>query len=284
MKIGYQGVPGSYSEMTLRDYVATEYGHLNSTEITAIGYSSFEEVLDALDKEDIALAVLPIENSTTGIITPVVDLIRHRRSIMAIAERYQPVEHTLWAIEGTSVEDIEQVYSHPEALSQCDDFFSKHTHLTPIAFEDTAKATAYVAENQKKNWGALASQRAGEIYGLTALAEKVQTEKSNTTRFYIFKKVKAEDRFKGDLLTFYIETSHEPGALAKLLQAFVVLDCNLEALNARPIPNKPFDYGFYLEVKIDRMQVSQEVMEQIINHLSKYTQLLGQFYPVIKPE
>lgn len=274
MRIGYQGVAGSYSEATLQDYVREKSESIIQFE--AVPYSDFRTLIQDLLDDQLNLIVVPVENSTTGIIARVMDLLRYE-PVMAIAEAYQPVQHTLWGVEGSQLESIKKVYSHPEALSQCVRFFDQYPHIESLVYEDTAKAAAYIQALDDKGIAAIASPRAGQIYNLVPLKEKVQDEQSNTTRFYVIEKINQSD-YSGDLISMYIETRHESGALSKILQVFDIFNGNLVNLSARPIMDRPFTYGFFLEVSVANMTGSVELMMQTIQQVAEYTQVLGRFY------
>lgn len=275
LKIGFQGIEGSYSEMTLQDYLTRE-GLTQSASI--IGYTNFPAIVEDVINKKIERAILPIENSTTGLISRTMDLLRYQ-SVVAIAEAYQSVEHSLWGVEGASLDSLEEVYSHPEALSQCETFFKKYPHITPRAYQDTAESASMVARQKDVSKGSLSSWRAGELYGLVPLLKEVQTEVSNTTRFYIVGHID-DVEIKGDRLALYVETRHEAGALLKLLQVFDIVNCNLERLNARPIPDYPFSYGFFIEVDVSRMTASMELLFEMMKQASLHIQVIGQFQPV----
>lgn len=272
MKVGYQGVAGSYSEAALKEYCH----HLE--EVEAVGYPNFSDLIEDVAHKRLDMIVLPVENSTTGFIARSADLLRHQ-PVVAIADNYQSIQHTLWSLADSSVEQLTKVYSHPEALGQCDAFFDSHPYLTAAAYEDTAKAAAYVAEMQDPKLGALASPYAGKLHGLQALQTSVQTEKSNTTRFYIMRH-QDDARLSGTLLSLYVEMKHETGALSKLLQVFDLFEGNLLGLNARPIPDQPFRYGFFIEVSLNHLNIPFVILWQTLEHIAEYVQLLGQFDPV----
>lgn len=275
IKIGFQGIEGSYSEMTLQDYLSRE-GLTNQANI--IGYTNFPSIVEDIINKNLDMAILPIENSTTGLISRTMDLLRYQ-SVVAIAEAYQSVEHSLWGVEGSSLESLEEVFSHPEALSQCESFFKKYPHITPRAYQDTAESAFLVSEQDDIRKGSLSSWRAGQLYGLVPLLEKVQTEVTNTTRFYMIGHVD-EVELSGERLALYVETRHEAGALLKLLQVFDITNCNLERLNARPIPNYPFSYGFFIEVDISRITSSIDLLFEMMRQVSLHIQLIGQFQPI----
>lgn len=278
MRIGYQGVAGSYSEATLQDYIKS----LDTTTggLIPVPYGDFKTVIDDLLDERLDLIVVPVENSTTGIIARVTDLLRYK-PVMAIAEAYQPVRHTLWGIEGSTIDDIKSVYSHPEALSQCHTFFNNYPLIESKAYEDTAKAANYIQILNRIDTAAIASPRAGELHNLVPLKENVQDELTNTTRFYVIEKIN-ERNYDGTCLSLYVETRHESGALSKLLQVFDIFNCNLQNLNARPIENRPFTYGFFIEVSIKRMTSPVNILLQTLDQVSEYLQVIGQFDQVKK--
>lgn len=272
--IGYQGIPGSYSEMAVQAFIS-------DFQIANPNYKQFKNFIDlirALVNDEIEFAVLPIENSTTGIITRTMDLFRHQ-PIFAIAEYYIQLEHILWGLPGANIEEITDVFSHPEALSQCQRFFHTHPKMNERPYLDTALSAQKVVEDQLKNQAALSSRRAGEIFGLSSLAENIQNEDHNQTRFLVLKKeahISCENVKKEQML-IYVETSHEPGALFKLMQVFNVFQCNLLALNARPIETEPFLYGFFIEIDLVNMIGSVEALIMMIGNNTAYHQIIGSF-------
>ncbi|UUX34178.1 prephenate dehydratase [Fundicoccus culcitae] len=271
MRIGYQGVPGAYSEMALQKY----FSEIASNQIEAIEYDKFSTLIQAVANKALDYAVVPIENSTTGLISRTMDLFRYQ-PITAVGELLQPVQHVLWGIKGSQVEQLKVVYSHPEALAQSQNFFEQHPFISSQAFEDTAKAAQWVAQQNDPTIAALASQRAGELYDLIPLKEAIQTEQTNTTRFFIIRHQEFANQ-DGNRLIAYFETRHQPGALLKILQTFDLFNCNLEGLNARPIPGQPFSYGFFIEVNIEHAKASLSLLKEVLNQAAEYVQLIGRF-------
>lgn len=271
MKIGYQGVPGAYSEMALRNY----FKNYDDKEMTVIEFNRFATLIQAVAKKELDYAVVPIENSTTGLISRTMDLFRYQ-PITAIDHVLQPVKHILWGIEGSRLEEIKEVFSHPEALAQSQSFFDQYPLINAQAYEDTAKAAQWVFEQNNPSYAALASQRAGGLYHLVPLREMIQTKESNTTRFFIIRHQEHTNE-EGNRLVVYIETKHQPGALLKILQSFDVFNCNLEGLNARPIPGQPFSYGFFIEVNIEHTKASLSLLKEVLQQAAEYVQLIGRF-------
>lgn len=269
MKVGYLGVPGSNSEVALQN----ECHAIPNME--AIGYGTFPDLITDLAEKNLQMALIPVENSTTGFIARTADLFRNK-PIVAVADRYEPIQYMLFGVPGTKLSDITKVYSHPEALSQCEVFLARYPKMKEMPFADTAKSAAYVKEQNSPHIAAIANPRAGKLYGLEPLATDIQTEKSNTTRFYIMKH-ESDAALQGNQLSLYLEVIHEPGALSKLLQIFGILNCNLLSLNARPIPGQPFAYGFFLELDMTHMSVSFDVLWQTVLQAVTYIQVLGRF-------
>lgn len=287
MKIGYQGIPGSYSETVLADYI--KRSGLSKDQVQALGYEDFSSLVGALEGGDLDLAIFPIENSTTGLITRTLDLFRSKE-IYAIDEIFLEVNHTLWGLDGARVSDLREVYSHPEALGQCQSFFDRHPNIRAISYSDTAAAAKAVAQAQDPSLGALSSPRAGQIYGLRPIIETVQTERSNMTRFFIMKgidlggggygqalnRIRAQDPKRSRLMV-YLQTKHQTGSLAKVLNAFEVFDCNLQGLDARPIKGSPFKYGFFIELETARLDLDFEIFWETLTYGTEYIELIGAF-------
>lgn len=293
MKIGYQGIPGSYSEAALEHYLrsARSNGLDMPSDISAIGYDNFKTIITDLVSEELKAAILPVENSTTGLITRTLDLLRYQ-PVVATHEVYQPISHSLWGVEGASIDSITKVYSHPEALAQCASFFEQHPNMMPLPSSDTAQAAVFVKEQQDNSMAALSSVRAGNLYGLSAIENNVQSEEQNITRFFMMERVMTTTQDMADLVQYwrathpnrnrwmlYLETDHKPGALAKVLNTIELFDCNMEGLDARPIKDKPFHYGFIIEVDVSNLLEETKTFWKTLTYTSSYMQLLGCFQP-----
>lgn len=292
MKIAYQGIAGSYSETTIQEYLI-EAGNEGLT-AELLGYKSFKEMLDNLLAGRVDLGVFPVENSTTGLITRTLDLFKGL-PVFVEEERYQEVRHTLWGLPGSRIEDLTQVYSHPEALSQSQAFFEKYPHIEAVPYVDTAESARFIQEEQDPTKGALAGPKNGELYQLIPLLEEIQTESTNTTRFFMTTRwdwaqteasiEKALENYfkqhpKRTRWLLYVETKHQPGSLVKLLNVFDLFSCNLEGLDARPIANQPFRYGFFIEVDVSSLAGAYELLWRNLEYASEYLQIIGSFEPI----
>lgn len=290
MKIGYQGTAGSYSETIIRQYLKEEENQSLTADL--VSYSSFKEMVQDLLAEEMDMGVFPVENSTTGLITRTLDLFKGQPLFME-EERYQDVRHTLWGLPGSSIATLEQVYSHPEALSQSETFFANHPQIEAVPFADTAEAARFIHEEQDLTKGALAGPKNGELYQLIPLLKEMQSETSNTTRFFFTKhwqrptssieeelEESHQKRPEKTRWFLYVETKHQPGSLATLLNVFDLFDCNLEGLDARPIKNQPFRYGFFIEVDVSHLAGDYQLLWKNLEYGSEFLQIIGSFEPM----
>lgn len=278
MRIGYQGIPGAYSEAATIAFVREQlHVEIDDERLEIISYDDFKPMVDDLVAEKVDRIVMPIENSTTGLIARTMDIIRYQ-PVLAKYEHYQPVNHVLWGLPGADIQKVEKVYSHPEALTQCKLLFDRYPNMDPVAYIDTAVSAEFIVQEDDPTIAAIASPRAGELHGLQALEPAAYDETGNMTRFLVFERYDHIDMTNNhDKLMLYIETPHEPGALAKLLQVLDVYRINLEGLNARPIPMKPFRYGFFIEADPSNMIGDLEALEKILKALSTHIQVVAQF-------
>ena len=238
MKIGYQGVPGAFSQSALHAFFGTE-GHEEFT------YSTFIDMFKDVESGVLDYAMFPVENTTTGIIARTYDHFKDYK-VYAVGEEVVPIRECLIVNPGTRLEDIEIVYSHPEALSQCNDIFQKYPWMKPMAFEDTALSVKYIKELGDKTKAALASDLAAEYYGMEILEREVQDVDTNMTRFLVVGN-RPEYPADADKISIRMVTAHTPGSLYNALGIFASKGVNVLKLESRPIRGKVFEYCFYLD-------------------------------------
>lgn len=229
VRVAYQGVPGAYSEAAaLKAYPKCE----------TVPCDQFEAAFKAVELWLVDKAVLPIENSVGGSIHRNYDLLlRHRLHI--VGEVQLVVNHCLLALPGVRREDLKHVLSHPQALAQCELTLNK-LHVTKVTAEDTAGAAQIVAAESLRDTGAIASARAAEIYGLNILAEGIQDESDNITRFLILARepiIAGIDRPYKTSIVFTLEEG--PGMLFKALAVFALRGISLSKIESRPQKNRP---------------------------------------------
>ena len=237
--VGYQGVPGAYSHLALRQYFA-------GRPVEARNYMLFEDVINAVMKGEIRYGVLPIENSSTGGITEVYDLVR-RYGASIVGEKIVKVEHCLLAWPGAKLEDIREVYSHPQGFSQCRTFFKEHPAMRQFNYFNTAKAAELVAEKKTGYMAAVAGTQAAEQYGLVILARGINTNQSNYTRFIVISRER-ELVPEADKITLIVSLKHQPGSLYRVLSHFARYQINMTNIESRPIPERIWEYYFHMDI------------------------------------
>ncbi len=264
MRVAYQGEPGAYSEAA-----ALQYGGLD---VETLPCKTFDEVFEAVVKRRATHGVVPLENSVGGTIHRNYDLLLdHELPITGEVEL--DVVHCLLALPGTKIEDVKIVYSHPQALAQCERYL-KDLGVTVEAVYDTAGGAKLVAEQQIQGAAALASRRAAEVFGLEVLQEAVQDYEFNVTRFAIIGGAPPPDANKTTLVFALPST---PGALFKALSVFALREINLTKLESRPIRGRPWEYLFYVEIDARRDDLSCARSLTHLAEFAKWTRVLGSY-------
>ena len=233
MLVGYQGAPGAFSETAVKTF-------FEGREFESKGYSDFISMLGDTESGVLDYAMFPVENTTTGVIARTYDHFKDYK-IHAVGEAIVPIHECLIASPGVSIEDVEEVYSHPEAISQCSGLFAKYPKMKPVAFEDTALAVSHIRETGSKNKAALASALAAETYGMNVLIPKVQDNSNNMTRFLCMT-AKDEKAEGADKVSIRLVTKHTPGSLYNALGVMASLNINVLKLESRPIFGRAFEY------------------------------------------
>ena len=235
--VACQGVPGAYSQAAcerLFRYPKTMY------------VSSFEAVFSAIEAGLCEYGILPIENSNAGSVQSVYDLMMKHHFYIVRSARIK-VSHHLLVKPGAKLSDIREIYSHEQAISQCSHFLAQLPNVSVIACENTAVAAKKIAESERNDIAALASEQSKKLYGLESLQSSVQNTDNNYTRFIcISKKLKI---FPGaDRTSLMMTLPHEQGSLYRTLSRFYALGINLNKLESRPIPDKEFEFMFYFDL------------------------------------
>lgn len=271
MKIAYQGEPGAFSEAASRQV---------SSSAELLPCKAFEDVFAAVDSGRVDYGVLPIENSIGGSIHRNFDLLLENQ-LPIVGEVEVPVVHHLLALPGTQLEGIRRVFSHPQALAQCDRFLRTLTGVEITATYDTAGSAKMIADQQMKNAAAIASARAGELFGLEPVRSSIQDYDSNTTRFLVVGRTPLSDA-AADKTTVVFTLSNEAGALFKALAAIALRGIDLTKLESRPIPGRKWEYLFYVDLAAARDDLA---CARALAHLAEFApmvRVLGS-YPSSRP-
>ena len=265
--VAYQGVPGAYSEQAAADFFG------NGAEIT--GLPRFEDVFLAIREGRADYGVVPIENNSTGGIRQIYDLLA-RYEFYLVGETAVRVEHCLCAPEGADLDTITNVYSHEQGLFQSEQFLNRHPGWIRVPYLDTAGSARYVAETGDITKAAVCSERAAELYGLKILARQVNYSSVNTTRFVVVSP-QLELREGADKISTLLTTPHESGCLHEILGIFAVNGLNLVKLESRPIPEKSWEYMFFIEFTGNLGDPGMEgVLREICQTAAEF-RLLGNF-------
>ena len=233
--VACQGIEGAFGSIAAKNLHET--GKIKY-------YTTFEDVFRAVANDEVVYGVIPVENSNAGSVSEVYDLIlKYRYYIISAADL--SVSQNLLGLKGATANDIKTVYSHPQALSQSEDFL-KGAGIKPEPFSNTAMAAKYVSELGDKSVGAIASTLAAELYGLDVVAKDIQSIKNNSTRFITISKqlIIPNDANK---ISVVFSVPHSVGALNRVLNRFCMNGLNLTKIESRAAKNGEFDYLFYLD-------------------------------------
>ena len=239
LKIGCFGVAGSFTHQALEEY-------FSGRDYERQHFTQFEEIVSAVSAGQLDYGVLPIENSSTGGITEVYDLLR-KYDCSIVGERCVKIEQNLLACEGATLSSITKVYSHPQGLAQSKEFFKDHHNMQPVPYFSTSKSAETVAQQQNITLGAVAGKKAAELYGLKILAANINFNSNNITRFVIIAK-NPESITGADIITLVVAVKHEAGSLYKMLGYFYHNGLNLMNLESRPMDGKSWEYFFHIDV------------------------------------
>lgn len=227
---------------------------------------NFNGVFAAVESGLCQYGVIPVENSTAGSVNQIYDLMMKYNFYIVKSVKLK-IDHSLLAKKGTKAEAIKEIYSHEQAILQCDDYLKKYPHAKVTLCNTTAEAAKMVAESERQDVAAIASYECGQLYGLHCLEEDVQDHGNNFTRFICISK-NLEIYPGADKVSLKIEVSHKPGSLYNVLARFNSLGINIFKLESRPIPKRDFDYMFYFD--IDANAYSEEFI-RLMNQLEELT-------------
>jgi len=237
IKIVYQGIEGAYAQMAMHAFF--------SEDVNSYCVETWKDAMEEIKNNRADYAVLPIENSSAGIVSENYDhLVDYECYI--VGEQTINVEHALLGVKESTIEDIDRVYSHPQALMQCVDFLDKYKNWEQIPFKNTAIAAKKVLDDGKKNQAAIASPLTADLYGLKVLEEGINFSAVNSTRFIIVsnKKICLKDAEK---ISICFEVPHESGSLYHMLSHFIYNNLNMNKIESRPLKDKRFEYRFFID-------------------------------------
>ena len=244
LRASFQGTVGAYSHIAARKYFAAR-----STEMEFIGTETFAEAMELAEAGTVGYAVLPIENTTAGSINQVYDLLR-KTPLQIVGEEILQIRHCLAGMPGASIDGIRRVLSHPQGLIQCSNFIASLDRIEQVAFIDTAAAAQEVTRVGDPTQAAISSEEAAEVYGLEILTRGIADQDENWTRFVVISgiEIRIDPRIPAKT-SLVFTTRHHQGALAECLNLLAEHGLNLSKLESRPVPRRPWEYLFYVDVE-----------------------------------
>lgn len=244
MRVAFQGEPGAFSEAAALQLLGAQ--------ITTVPRATFDSAFSAIAEGAADALLAPIENSLAGSVVRVYDLLLES-ALVITAETILPIEHHLIGFPGVSAEQIHSVASHPMALAQCERFFRSHPAVRRIPAEDTAGSVRLVLAGSDHFAAAIAGRRAAEFYGGTMLAENIQDNPENFTRFVLLGPTPSASP-EARKMSLALRLAHRPGALLALLEPFARHSVNLLKIESRPLHGRPWEYQFFVDVESDFLQ------------------------------
>lgn len=258
---GYAGTQGAFS------HIATKALFKNSP---MQAYPTFEDVFKAVKSNEIAYGVIPFENSYTGEVGEILDLLLEYD--VYINQIYDlKIDQNLLGIKGSTLSNIKQVYSKDQAISQCRAYL-KGRDFEIIPYPNTALAAQFIAKENDPTKAAIASKETAELYGLDIIEEKINTNEDNTTRFIV---IENNLKKQGNRFNLFFTLKHNAGELAKVMQVIADDGFNMENIRSRSLRNRPWEYYFYVEMEGTAGNKKEEKLMEDLKLLCEKVKLLG---------
>ena len=266
-RIVFQGTDGAYSQAAMYKYFGRD--------INSFHVQTFRDAMEAIEEGSADFAVLPIENSSAGMVSEMYDLLVEFENYI-VGEVVLPVEHALAGIEGASISTIQRVYSHPQALMQSSRYLDEHRDWQQIGVANTAVAAKKILEEKDVTQAAICSEHAEEIYGLKILDNKINYNDNNSTRFIVVtnQKIFLKDAKK---ISICFEVAHESGSLYHLLSHFIYNDLNMTKIESRPIEGRTWEYRFFVDFEGNMSEGAVKNAIRGLREESKSLKILGNY-------
>ncbi|GGK11500.1 prephenate dehydratase [Yeosuana aromativorans] len=266
--VAIQGIKGSFHHIVSQQFFEKP--------VDVIECLTFDRVVESLISKESDAVIMALENSIAGSIIPNYALIDNH-NLHIVGEHYLDIQHCLMALPNQTIEDIQEVYSHPMALLQCKEFFKDYPHIKLVEDKDTAEVAERIHNNQLKHIGAIASAYAAEIFELDILAHSIQSIKHNETRFVVVKRTNSEyPEAEINKASLKFVADHKRGSLATVLN--VMSDCklNLTKIQSLPIIETPWKYAFFVDVTFETYQDFAKA-KSILNIMTQGLKILGEY-------
>lgn len=266
-KVVFQGVEGAYSFEAMRTFFGED--------IISSHVETWREAMELVAEGKADYAVLPIENSTAGIVQDIYDLMVEYPNYI-VGEQIISIAHQLMGVKGAKLSDIKTVYSHPQGLAQCKRYLEQHPEWQKKQVLNTAFAAKKVSEDKDKSKAAIASKMAAEYFGLEILEEEALSVSCNSTRFIV---ISNQKRFvqKADKISLYFELPHESGSLYNMLSHFIYNDLNMTKIESRPIVGRNWEYRFFVDFEGNLSDPAVKNALRGIDAEASYLRVLGNY-------
>jgi len=268
--VAFQGVHGAYSEQAIRQHFGDG--------VDVYPCPTLTDLFTAIQSRQVTYGILPVENALAGAVSQAYELLMDY-DLRIQADVYLHVHHALLSIDGQNIEDLHSVRSHPQALAQCEQFLKRH-NLKAIPWYDTAGSASDLSSEPVQGIGSIASELAGQLYGLNILATEIEDVTFNFTRFFV---LGHDDPKRGDYnkTSLVFATRHRPAALYDCLGEFATRGLNLTKIESRPRRNRPWEPVFYLDFEGHWQDTTcQEALAALLQRAS-FVKMLGS-YPAVK--
>jgi prephenate dehydratase len=270
MRVAFQGEPGAFSEAAAIQFLGER--------ITTVPRATFDAAFRAMEERSADALLAPVENSLAGSVVRVYDLLLQSQ-LTIVAETILPIEHHLIGCPGATLQGLRSVASHPMALAQCERFFSSHPELRRVPAEDTAGSVREALARGDKSGAAIAGRRAADLYRGVILAEDIQDNAENFTRFVLLVREKGAAAWlsaEARKISLAMRLAHRPGALLASLEPFAKHGVNLLKIESRPIHGRPWEYQFFIDVEAaDVARLDQALTE--VRQATSELRVLGRY-------
>ena len=269
-KIAIQGGYGAFHEIAAMHYFENQ-------KIEIVPGITFKDLFQNLKSRHADYGIMAIENMVAGSIIPNYKLLRES-NMKIVGEIYLRIKQNLVALPGQKIEDIKEVYSHPMAILQCQDFFDKYPHIKSIDSADTALSAQDIKEKKMYGIGAIASDLAAKKYDLEVLIESIESNKLNYTRFLILKDKNSEGATDqtANKASLSFATAHKIGSLSKVLSIFSFFNINLSKIQSFPIIGQDWKYLFYADLEFEDYNTYKQSLESAKPFTSEF-EILGEY-------
>ena len=272
VRISFLGPKGSYSHLAARSYASRHF-----EQMVEVGCSKFQDIVDQVEKGLADYAVLPLENTSSGSINDVYDLLQST-GLHIVGELTLPINHCLLVAENTSLSTITTVYSHPQPFQQCSHYLNQYPHWKINYTESTAAAMETVAQLNDPTVAALGSEAGGQLYQLQAIDRQLANQAQNMTRFIVLarKPIRVSEQVPAKT-TLLMATGQQAGALVDALLILRQHDIVMTKLESRPIDGNPWEEMFYIDVQANSHDPAMQAALEQLTELTRYLKVLGSY-------